>query len=382
MTILAEKADGRNILFWIGCGTVLISTTCQNVGMFIQKKSHLRQQMRDKTDSPRYWRSVGWWVGIVVFVFGVVMDFVSLSLLPTTVTLPLGSVGLVISLLCSHFGLHERLSCYDIVGLVFVITGACITMIFIPKERSLLTVPMLRSMLQAKNVELWYFLAFFLLTPAVVGVSFALPCALTYGICPGVNGTITMICGKIIGELTLQTLFYDNNQMKYLEYYAFVLCIVPSVLCQNHLLQRALAHYDNMIIVPVYYVCLTILNCLTGLLFFKDFSNITVGSSLAFAAGILIVCIGCVFLSITHINSPNRLESFRTKNTCPDGPVIHMHTTCLQTICPLSDLESIVDKPEAKRKICRFRRHPQPQACKQSLCEVVTGQKCLSVRSQ
>ncbi|KWX15464.1 Purine permease-related protein/ Magnesium transporter NIPA [Giardia duodenalis assemblage B] len=93
MAVLAEKADGTNILFWVGCGTVLTSTTCQNVGMFIQKKSHLRQQMRDKTASPRYWRSVGWWVGTVIFVFGVIMDFVSLSLLPTTVTLPLGSVG-------------------------------------------------------------------------------------------------------------------------------------------------------------------------------------------------------------------------------------------------------------------------------------------------
>lgn len=381
MAVLTEKADGTNILFWVGCGTVLTSTTCQNVGMFIQKKSHLRQQMRDKTASPRYWRSVGWWVGTVIFVFGVIMDFVSLSLLPTTVTLPLGSVGLVISLLCSHFGLHERLSFYDIIGLVLVIIGACITMIFIPKDRSLLTVPILRSMLQVRNIELWYFLAFFLLTPAAVGISFLLPCALTYGICPGINGVITMICGKIIGELTLQTLFYGSNQMKYVEYYAFLFCIIPSVLCQNHTLQRALAHYDNMIIVPVYYVCLTILNCLTGLLFFKDFSNITIGSSLAFAAGILIVCIGCIFLSITHIRSPNRLESFRTKNTGNDGSVIHMHTTCLQTICPLEELDQIVDAPANRRWGCSLQKHQQPQL-EQSQYKVVTEQRCPSIYNQ
>ncbi|KWX15465.1 Purine permease-related protein/ Magnesium transporter NIPA [Giardia duodenalis assemblage B] len=190
-----------------------------------------------------------------------------------------------------------------------------------------------------------------------------------------------MICGKIIGELTLQTLFYGSNQMKYVEYYAFLFCIIPSVLCQNHTLQRALAHYDNMIIVPVYYVCLTILNCLTGLLFFKDFSNITIGSSLAFAAGILIVCIGCVFLSITHIRSPNRLESFRTKNTGNDGSVIHMHTTCLQTICPLEELDQIVDAPASKRWGCSLQKHQQPQL-EQSQYKVVTEQKCPSIYNQ
>ncbi|TNJ26400.1 Magnesium transporter NIPA [Giardia muris] len=358
--------DGTSILFWIGCFIVLASTTCQNVGMFLQKRAHLRQQRLERTDSPRYWRNWAWWCATLVFVLGVVLDFVSLSLLPTVITLPLGSIGLVISLLCSHFGLRERIFWSDIVGMILIMAGACLTVVFATKSRDLLTIPTIRVMLHPTDVPLWYFLSFFVLAPLVVGLSFLVPSALTFGICPGTLGVITMMTGKIVGELTLQTFFYNSNQMRYLEYYAFILCLVAAVLCQNHLLQRALAFYDNTIIVPVYYVTLTLFNCLTGLLFFRDFTDVQVGQGVAFGIGIFIVCAGCAFLSVAHLKNPRRLETFQSRfNLLEEG--VFYDVAKLQTTYLVDSIEEVELRPQ-QAVGCRKRLHPSiphsPSPCR------------------
>lgn len=348
--------DGASILFWVGCLVVLASTTCQNVGMYLQKRAHLRQQRLERTSSPRYWRNWAWWVATLVFVLGVVLDFVSLSLLPTVITLPLGSIGLVISLLCSHFGLRERVFWSDIVGMVLIMAGACLTVVFATKGRELLTVPTIRVLMHPTDVPLWYFLSFFILAPLIVGLSFLVPSALTFGICPGTLGVITMMTGKIVGELTLQTFFYASNQMRYFEYYGFILCLIAAVLCQNHLLQRALAFYDNTIIIPVYYVTLTFFNCLTGLLFFRDFTDVQVGQGVAFGVGIFVVCTGCAFLSVAHLRNPRRLETFQSRFNLLEEGIFHDKSK-LQTVYLVDSIEEVELRPQPAIG-CRKRSHP------------------------
>jgi len=358
MTTLGAEADASDARFWLGCALELAATVLQNSGMYLQTKAHLAQMMgsggarwksrqgRESRKSrsggsvptsaqsassgprttPSYWANWKWWVAFAIFISGVVLDFVALAFLPLTVSVPVGSAGLVVALLCSHFGLHERISPYDVTGIVLIIAGACMTVWFSPRERPTLRLEDVRALLDPRGAGLWYDIGMICVYLFWIGFSFLVPCSVTASILPGVNGVQTMIFGKMVGELLLSTISGNWGQLASYEPYVFILALAASLLLQNHFLQRALSTYDNMIVIPVYYVVICILNCVTSLLFFKDFDNISGGAAGAFAAGICVLCAGCCFLTATHFRNPHRIEAipmvYRQPATSWEGWVV------------------------------------------------------------
>lgn len=344
MLQLGAEANAADVRFWLGCGLELTSTVLQNTGMYLQTKAHLVQMMggggRKRTGrnavrathassapgrpeaGPSYWKNWRWWVAFGIFIVGVVLDFVALAFLPLTVSVPVGSAGLVVALLCSHFGLHERIAPYDIVGILLIIGGACMTVWFSPRERPTLQLEDVRVLLDPGGTGLWYELGMIGVYLFWIALSFLAPCSITASVLPGLNGVQTMIFGKMVGELLLSTIGGRWDQLNHYEIYLFILALAVSLLLQNHFLQRALSTYDNMIVIPVYYVVICIMNCVTSLLFFKDFVDISAGAAGAFAAGICVLCAGCCFLTATHFRNPNRIEAIPAVWRGGDGCVV------------------------------------------------------------
>ena len=89
---------------------------------------------------PLYFLSLLWWVSFIFYVIGVLLDFVALAFIPSTVSIPIGSFGLVVSAICSHFLLFERFTVTDLIGTILIIIGAWFCVVFTSKEVDTLTI--------------------------------------------------------------------------------------------------------------------------------------------------------------------------------------------------------------------------------------------------
>lgn len=284
------------------------ATIFQNVGLNLQKLAHHKQLMaehehniyRSTKETPNYCRNWRWWIAILVFLIGVIADFVALAFIPCTVSLPVGSFGLIVSAVCARLWLHERFKLLEAVGTVLIIAGSCCVVFFSYIDLDLLTV----ESFSRKFTDDIGPLIFFCVTGGVwagaLVLSYFVKNAVTYAIVPGLTGVFTVLLGGVIGQLTLNSI-QGNNQMNTWEYWVTLLGLIVAILVLNNYLQRALGAYDNMIVTPIYFTCVLLVSVLSGILFFKYFEDISVLDGAFFGAGIVLIIVGCVLLSIKHI---------------------------------------------------------------------------------
>lgn len=87
------------------------------------------------------------------------------------------------------------------------------------------------------------------------------------------------------------------------QYYLIFFGLVAMLLILNNYLQRALNSYDNMIVTPIYFTMTLLVSVLSGILFFKYLTDISVAQGIIFGVCIALIVIGCIFLSITHVKT-------------------------------------------------------------------------------
>ncbi|CAL6061293.1 Magnesium_transporter NIPA [Hexamita inflata] len=326
-------------LFYVGIVIELFATVIQNVGMNLQKLAHHRQQMRiDRVSqsfqttlrTPNYCQNFQWWVALFIFIVGIVLDFVALAFIPSTVSLPVGSIGLCVSVICAHFWLHEKFSVFDLIGTVLSVGGAWCVIGFSNKTMELMTVQKLSLMFgSVKSSAVWFFCGLIVAWIISVVVSYKWKSAVSYALIPGMCGVFTVLLGGVVGQLTLNT-FKGNMQMDTYQYWLCIIGLVVALLILNNYLQRALGAYDNTIVTPIYFCVILIISVLSGILFFKYFTNITTVQGCMFGLGIVLIIIGCVFLSINHIHQNqlnftghlNQKDEFQNIDTIQDINIV------------------------------------------------------------
>ncbi|KAH0571372.1 Magnesium transporter NIPA [Spironucleus salmonicida] len=287
----------------LGIVIELVSATFQNLGLNLQRLAHRRQiQSREIASNfnkkINYCRNPKWFFAMFVYIFGVVLDFVALAIIPLTVTLPVGSVGIGLNCVFARFLLHEKFTLYDGIGCFLCVCGACFVIGLQVQEMDQIGIVQLREIF--KNEGLWFFGSMIVIIILLFFISIFWKNAFTAGIMPGITSVFTIMFGSIIGQMTLKTLGGDN-QMIYIEYWACLGALIIFLLLMNEFLQRANSKYDNMIIIPIFFTSTLLLNILSGIFFFKYLSGITVVQGVLFGVGIFLVICGCIALSINHI---------------------------------------------------------------------------------
>ena len=148
---------------------------------------------------PNYCINSRWWTAIGIFIAGVVLDFVAMAFIPSSVTLPVGSIGLAVSAICARFWLHETFYLLDLLGTICVIGGSFFVVIFATKSMALLTVDTFVAKFTPPDPGLWFFVALSSLFVIIITLSYFFKNGFLYGLSPGCAGGFSILFGGCIG---------------------------------------------------------------------------------------------------------------------------------------------------------------------------------------
>ena len=285
----------------IGVALSLSATIIQNVALGCMKLVHIAEEKKPPSKQRQYYQIPKWYVVFLFNIIGVVFDFISLSFLPSSVAMPIGSLGLIVSTLFAWRFAGEVISLTDVLGIVCIVVGSWVSVLFSGGAQRQKTAPEFLELFEYGSVSFVYFLLIIsLILTALQAHKRIARNPLVCACVPGLFGAVTNICGKGTSNVLLLTLS-GRSQLKYVFSYVLILATVTSVLVQNHMLQRALSLYDQVIVVPIYYVTLCICCVFNGLFFLGEFKQTSTVSNIIFALGIASVVIGAVLLAQKHM---------------------------------------------------------------------------------
>ena len=113
--------------------------------------------------------------------------------------------------------------------------------------------------------------------------------------------SFTTLSAKSLGELIDKTLMGDNQFFNLAPYF-FLLNLIICTLLQIYWLNRALRHYDALLVVPIFHISWTILSILTAAIHFQDFDHYSLSQLKYFVLGICIIFCGSIFLGLRIVN--------------------------------------------------------------------------------
>ena len=111
--------------------------------------------------------------------------------------------------------------------------------------------------------------------------------------------SLAVIINRIIGG--------DNLLKSRLTYFFFSMLLVCTFL-QIYWLNRALKHYDALLVIPIFHISWTILSIITAGIYFQDFDHYTVMQFRNFMLGVLVIFVGSIFLG-TRITNKRSIPS-------------------------------------------------------------------------
>lgn len=128
--------------------------------------------------------------------------------------------------------------------------------------------------------------------------------------------SFTTLSIKSLAEI-IDRIYKGDNLLFSKMFNFFIFSLVACTLLQIYWLNRALKHYDALLVIPIFHITWTILSILTAGIYFQDFDHYSPGQVRGFIWGLLTIFIGSIFLA-TRITARNRVETDEV--SIPESP--------------------------------------------------------------
>ncbi|KAJ1953321.1 hypothetical protein EC988_003059 [Linderina pennispora] len=101
-----------------------------------------------------------WTIGLVIFILGNVINFIALQFAPQSLVAPLGAVALVTNVIIAPLLNHEKIGFYDIGGILLIIIGCVVVVVFSGIVQQDYRLCVLIQLLKAKSTVIYLCLIF------------------------------------------------------------------------------------------------------------------------------------------------------------------------------------------------------------------------------
>lgn len=320
-------------LTWVGIIIGVIGQGVSALGLILQKKAHAIAEAKTKKNGgkkKKYVCDPRWLVAFLIFFAGNMMSVVALALAPQSIISALVVLVLVFNAIFAPLLLeNEKIQLIDIVGIIIIIGGIVLTIIFGAKsDRNWSANELAHNFIE--TAFLIYGAIIIILISILIGfnhwvekavvrgekkwkdphVRIGRFTAFTFAILPAILSSFNALFSKICGELVLTTAKGDNQFVKWQTYLFIAVFIVVDV-AQIIYLQRALKGFSALLIIPLYQVCLTVFGVTSGGIYFKEFWNFDDKPTyypIIFVLGILISIVGVFVLTRRNFDAVNPVE--------------------------------------------------------------------------
>lgn len=109
--------------------------------------------------------------------------------------------------------------------------------------------------------------------------------------------SFTTLSVKILGEIVNRYFNADGSVINLTSLF-FMLTLFLCTLLQIYWLNRALKHFDALVVVPVFHMTWTILSIITASIYFQDFETYSNAQLKHFLFGVLVIFSGSIFLGL------------------------------------------------------------------------------------
>ncbi|KAJ1643648.1 hypothetical protein LPJ64_004600 [Coemansia asiatica] len=287
-------------------------------------KTRLRQKIALRKNPNTPFSSPVWAVGLVIFILGNVVNFVALQFAPQSLVAPLGAVSLVTNVIVAPLLNNEKISMFDVGGIVLIIAGCVVVVVFSGIVQQNYRLCVLIQLLKSKPTVLYLCLIFgaiiaiyvFLWTvergsarhplmildpyvrpirPTSRYVKYGLP--LAYASLGSFMATLTTLFAKSLVNLLSVSLFDHDNQFNHFISWVILLVTAFTAASQVYWINQGLLRYDALLQVPVFYVVWTVFDIIGGGVYFNEFKFFTTVKYVLFAIGVAVIFSGVGLLS-------------------------------------------------------------------------------------
>ncbi|XP_069076637.1 NIPA-like protein 2 isoform X2 [Pleurodeles waltl] len=298
----------------IGVVVAVIGSFLISIALNLQKSSHLRLA---KIPDPRaYYKSKGWWSGVLLMAAGELGVFMAYGLAPVTLIAPLGCVSVIGSAIISVVFLKELLRASDVVGGTLAITGVYLLVTFSPTAPQDITAVKVQ-----KYIVSWECLVYLIL-------EIILFCILLYFykrkkvkhivilvMLLALLGSVAVISVKAVSGLLILTV-KGSMQLTYPIFYVMLVVMVTSCAAKVKFLHHAMQLFNATEVVPINFVFFTTSALIAGVIFYQECRDGGPLSVFMFLFGLLLTFLG-VFLIAKNRDKNSREVAFITFGQIP-----------------------------------------------------------------
>ncbi|ETV75389.1 hypothetical protein H257_10240 [Aphanomyces astaci] len=305
---IAAPSDDADEFKWIGLAIVVGSAILSNLGVNVQKLSHVKEEKRSLFLRRPYYVRPLWIIGMTFVVLGSIGDFEALAFAPQALVASVGGGCTVLANMgFAHLWLGQRLTWYDVFGTFFILVGVVLS--------TLANTP--DAQLDLNELELHFrhleFLVYFSVMCLILFILFGeirsiarhsrpthdhlhRRLAYLYATASGIFGSFSVLLAKCTSMLLLLT-FQGDNQFVYPITYLFVGGMVATLVLQTDLLNRAIMSGDTLSVFPVFQCFWIGSSVVGGVVFYQKFNTFTLFEWISLPVALASIILGIYLLT-------------------------------------------------------------------------------------
>lgn len=280
----------------------LVGDIIINVGMNAMKHAHNINTDPDTNEPIKHFTRIPWWwIGIFGIIGGEVGNLIAYGYAPASIVTPIGSIGVVTNVIITTFVLKETFTMKNLLGVVLVIAGIVIVVLFAP-----LTVIFVGSANLWEDVIYTSNMAIYL-SWMVLMLAILYPLSRKYGektvviyvaLC-AVIASLTIVCAKTFATMVSNG-FANGMETEFLSpwpYGTLAVMVVTCVLSMSYV-NRAMMTFGNSQVVPVYFALFTTAGVGSAAWVYQEFQCLAdANQAVGFFIGIIVAIFGVFLVS-------------------------------------------------------------------------------------
>jgi len=320
-------ASGTIIL---GCLIGVISSATQSIGLTLQRKSHIMEEIKLDNHRPPYKRPL-WRIGFLLFLIANLLgSSIQITTLPLIILSPLQAIGLVFNTICSSVILHETFTVFSIIGTVLVGFGALFIAAFGSIGEPNHSLNELLDLMKRKQFVIWIIISNFIVLLILLWINlikllnskkinflqlnnlsnsirpmldvpqekFTFIKGLLYGIISGILSAHSLLLAKTTVEIILNAISKRNyNNLQNFKSWIIISSFFTLAITQLIFLNKGLKNISTSILYPLVFCIYNITNIINGLIFYNQLKILTKIQSFMIILGTLLVLLGVFSLS-------------------------------------------------------------------------------------
>lgn len=313
-------ASGEELYMALAVGLTVLGSIGNALGYVIQKKGHLSHMEKNEIleiqdeDTKSLLSNKVWISGFIICLIGSILTAVAFKFGAQSVLAPLSALVLVFNAIFATKYLNEPVTRTHIYGILLVIFGSTMAVIFGPKSDNTLEIDL-------KYIESCWrntiFLIFFSTLSLICIIDYifvkilekknAKAIQLTHSIEYGAKFMMISYIGLAAYFGSVNVLFMKsfmiiigNFNIHYFKHYLFYITIFGIIIVNVTLeffRQKAIKYFDASYVVPIFQVLLILGAAFMGAIFFGEFESLSIMELTLFIIAIIITVIGVAVLA-------------------------------------------------------------------------------------